>query len=95
MERKFYLKIEELEQIIKAQNENYKDLETQYQNKAKLQIKEFEDELIKQKETFNIKLENFSQQLHGHLCQIHIRQLMKISHSIVILRKPSSWIQIP
>ena len=48
LERKFCLKIKELEQIIKAQHENYKDMETQYQNKAKLQIKEFENELIKQ-----------------------------------------------
>ena len=35
------LKIQELEQLIKPQNENHKDLETQYQNKEKLQIKEF------------------------------------------------------
>ena len=41
LERKFYLKIEELEQIIKPQNENHKDLETQYQNESKFQIKEF------------------------------------------------------
>ena len=52
--KKILLKIEEL---VKAQNENHKDLETQYQNKARLQIKEFEDELIKQQETFNIELE--------------------------------------
>ena len=45
LERKFCLEIEELEQIIKAQNENHKDMETQHQNKTK------------QQETFNTELE--------------------------------------
>ena len=38
---KILLKNRELEQIIKPQNENHRDLETQYQNESKLQIKEF------------------------------------------------------
>ena len=72
LERKFCLKIEELEKIIKAQNENHKDMETRYQNKTKLQIKEFENELIKQQETFNTELEFVRIEIKNYLMNAQI-----------------------
>ena len=95
LERKFCLKIEELEQIIKAQNENHKDMETQYQNKAKLLIKEFEDELIKQQETFNIELEFVKteiKKLRNECADLkgQLKQARKQVNSIDNQLKPSS-----